>query len=84
MKEIDKALAETMEEIYAEVQRAEELYSNFPVDVVHAAAIVAEEAGELVRAALHAAYEGAGCKEVKREAIHKERLWDFCDLRNRE
>jgi NTP pyrophosphatase (non-canonical NTP hydrolase) len=36
--------------IYKEVSRARKLHPDWPSDPIHAAAIVSEEAGELVRA----------------------------------
>ena len=41
-----------------EVQRAREIHPAWPADVIHATAIVAEEAGESVRAALNHVYHG--------------------------
>ena len=46
-------------DILREIERAEEKWPGFPTDPVHAAAVVAEEAGELVQAALRATYESA-------------------------
>ena len=41
-----------IKKIFEELQKAEDKFPGFPVDPVHAAAILAEEAGELVQAAL--------------------------------
>ena len=46
---MDKAKA--VELILAELEKAEEKWPNWPEDKVHAAAIVAEEAGELLEVA---------------------------------
>jgi len=56
-------------EIIREVDRAESLHPNWPADVVHATAIVAEESGEAVRSALNHVYEGADIEEVKKEIV---------------
>jgi hypothetical protein len=55
--------------ILAELDRARELHPNWPTDPIHAAAIVAEESGELVRAALRLTYEGGYGGEMTTEAI---------------
>lgn len=53
-----------------ELIKATEKHPNWPVgDVVHASAIVAEESGELIRAALQAKYEGGKYSETTKEAI---------------
>ena len=57
--------------ILREVARAKGLHPRWPSDIVHAAAIVAEESGELVRAALRFEYgEGGTVEDVRREAVH--------------
>ena len=43
--------------ILAELERAEAKFPKWPTDWIHAAAIVAEEAGELTRASLKLTYE---------------------------
>lgn len=59
--------------IEAEIERAEKKHPHWPDDYIHQAAIVAEEAGELVRAALNDYYENgqtpAGLEEIRKEAI---------------
>ena len=58
-------------EVVVELRRANEKFPEFPTDPVHAAAIVAEEAGELVRESLQATYEKPwDWVETKKEAIH--------------
>jgi len=54
-------LNEIKQEVIDEIHRAEKKFPWWPKDVVHAAAIVAEEAGELQKAALQFNYEG--CEE---------------------
>lgn len=52
-----------------ELARAETKFPTWPCDIVHAAAVVAEEAGELVQAALQLTYEHSTLDAVKKEAI---------------
>lgn len=58
-------------EIYAEVERALKKFPKWPTDPIHAAAVVAEESGELVKAALESTYEPwKGSKEnLRAEAV---------------
>jgi hypothetical protein len=62
-------MVESMEEIYKEVERAKNKFSFWPNDIIHAAAIVNEESGELIRAALQFNYEGGNIEDAKKEAI---------------
>lgn len=55
-------------EILMELDRAERKHPSWPDDMIHRSAIVAEEAGELVRASLQNRYEGDRLKEMKKEA----------------
>lgn len=55
-------------ELFRELEEAQKKFPGWPTDVVHAAAIVAEECGELVKAAIDF-YYGRGTKlELQREA----------------
>lgn len=54
--------------IEEEIATAETLFPDYPRDPVHAAAIVAEEAGELVRAALRFCYENGSKADLLLEA----------------
>lgn len=56
-------------QIEAEHRRAKELHPDWPEDVIHAAEIVAEEAGELVRAALQFVYEGGDVDALECAAV---------------
>jgi len=68
-------LEEATEEIYVEIFRAEKKHGPFPADLIHGAAIVAEEAGELVQASISAIYAGRQsqrdrwCQRTRLEAI---------------
>ena len=55
--------------ILKEVERAETKFPDWPSDMVHAAAIVGEESGELTRAALQWTYEGGDILEAQIEAV---------------
>lgn len=61
---------ETITKLFLEeILAAEKVFPGWPSDVVHAAAIVAEECGELVKAAIDFHY-GRGCKGVlQNEAV---------------
>lgn len=60
---------EILAEVATEIRSAIEKHPRWPVDIVHGAAIVAEECGELQRAALRLVYEGGSRSDVKGEAI---------------
>ena len=57
--------------IQSEVDRAKGKYPKWPTDPVHAAAIVAEEAGELVKACLELSYneKKTNIIDVRDEAV---------------
>jgi hypothetical protein len=56
--------------ILHEVRRAEQIHPEWPDDIIYAAAIVSEESGELIRAAIRFKYEeGATKEEIRKEAI---------------
>ena len=56
-------------DILDELNRAIVKYPEWPDDIIHQAAIVTEEAGELIRAALNHSYHDDSIEEVKKEAI---------------
>lgn len=61
-----------IDEVLEEVRRAQEKYPQWPSDPVHAAAIVAEESGELQRAVLMKIYKDGKLttsEDVREEAI---------------
>lgn len=55
--------------ILAELQRAEKLHPSWPSDVVHSTAIVVEEAGEAMRAALQCHYDGEPLDDLRTELV---------------
>ncbi|HEY9362181.1 MAG TPA: hypothetical protein VIQ00_02885 [Chitinophagaceae bacterium] len=52
-----------------ELERATEKHPNFPKDKIHAAAIVGEESGELLRSAIQFEKEGGRYYDMHDEAI---------------
>jgi len=56
--------------VLSEIERAKAKWPGWPEDIVHGAAVVAEEAGELVQASLDAAYSGGSVDRAIEEAIH--------------
>lgn len=69
-EELDPELRRILSLIVAELDKAMRKHSHWPdADIIHAAAIVAEESGELVRASLQYHYEGGDHAETTKEAI---------------
>jgi hypothetical protein len=56
-------------EILEEVLRAEIKHPYWPKDNIHGAAIICEESGELIRAALQLTYEKGDINALRDEAI---------------
>ena len=63
---IENALAQ----IFSEVERAEKLHPDWPTSPIHQAAIVTEEAGELLQASLNHNEHKGSKKAMITEAIH--------------
>lgn len=55
--------------VSTEIDDARDKYPDWPSDIIHQAAIVAEESGELVRAALNHAYHKEPIENARKEAI---------------
>jgi len=55
--------------IDSELEKAREKLPFWPEDVIHGAAILGEEAGEVIKAALQYRYEGGKREEIFKEAI---------------
>ena len=58
-----------IKELLAEVERAERLHPEWPEDVIHQVAIMVEEAGEAMRAALNYVYHGGELSELQDELV---------------
>lgn len=58
---VDQQLSDIVIEVLAELSRAQAKFPKWPTDPVHAAAIVAEECGEVQKAVLEAVYEPHKC-----------------------
>lgn len=54
--------------IVAELNRAQEKHPDWPKDLIHQSAIIAEESGELTRACLHEQYEKGSFNNCIEEA----------------
>ena len=57
-------------QIFSEVERAEKLHPDWPTNPIHQAAIVTEEAGELLQASLNHNDHKGSKKAMITEAIH--------------
>ncbi len=55
--------------IWEELQLAQKKFPKWPTDHIHGAAIVGEEAGEILKAALQLTYEGSSSSDVIKETI---------------
>jgi NTP pyrophosphatase (non-canonical NTP hydrolase) len=53
--------------VVCELRKAEAKHPDWPVDCIHAAAILAEESGEVVQAALQYVYEGGSKENIIKE-----------------
>jgi NTP pyrophosphatase (non-canonical NTP hydrolase) len=69
INEVPLPLKQYIIAVIQEQNAATEKHPNWPADDIHGAAIVAEEAGELVRAALQSTYENGRTIEMHKEAI---------------
>lgn len=61
--------ADSLELIINELKRAEELHPWWPEDILHAVAIVNEEAGEVTKAAFDFVYSNGPLYEVQDELV---------------
>ena len=63
-------MKDIIKEVREEMTRAEQKFPSWLVDPVHGAAIVAEEAGEALQAALDYYYGRADERALRKELIH--------------
>jgi hypothetical protein len=59
-----------IEMIIAELRRAEIIHPFWPTDIIHQAATLGEEAGEVLQEANNYVYEGGSKDQVVKECIH--------------
>lgn len=57
-------------DVAVEVLRAEVKFPTWPNDLLHGVAVVAEESGEAVKAALDAHYKRAPVGDYRKELVH--------------
>ena len=57
-------------QIFSEVERAEKLHPDWPTNPIHQAAIVTEEAGELLQASLNYDEHKSSKRTLITEAVH--------------
>jgi Flp pilus assembly protein CpaB len=60
---------EAITEMLQELERARLIHSRWPTDPIHQVAIMEEESGESVRAALRMVYEGGSIEDLRTELI---------------
>ena len=58
---------EVIKKILAELDRAETLYPQWPDDQIHAVAVMVEEAGESMQAALDCTYANGTIRHLREE-----------------
>ena len=58
---------DVLDRIFSELRKAEAKFPGWPDDVVHGAAIMGEEAGEALKAALDLYYGRGSLEELKKE-----------------
>jgi len=60
---------DVLDRVEAELRYARSKFPGWPTDVIHATAIVAEEAGEAVKAALRFTYEDGSWHKLREELV---------------
>lgn len=58
-----------LQAVLDEVERAKAKFPQWPTCIIQSAAIVSEESGELIRAAIQCTYEGGNESDCQKEAI---------------
>jgi len=62
-------ICQIQKDIIGELERAEKLHPHWPDDIIHQVAIMVEESGEAMRAALNHVYEKNDIYSVREELI---------------
>lgn len=65
--EIEDEKANPIDMIYAELRKAEEKHPDWPDDLIHAVAILTEEVGEAMQAAIDCTYAKGDVEHLKKE-----------------
>jgi len=60
---------EAIRHIMCELARAEDIYPAWPTDQIHAVAVMVEEAGESMQAALDCTYSDGTIKHLREELV---------------
>ena len=63
-----RTLVECLADVMREYELVLEKHPDFPSDVIHQAAVMDEESGETIQAALQFVYEGGSIEKVRKEA----------------
>jgi len=58
-----------IQDVLQGLHRACEKHPDFPVDIIHQGAIVAEESGELIQAINNHVHDGLPCSPIEKELI---------------
>lgn len=66
---MDKREESLVNTILAELRRAEAKYPAWPADLIHQVAIMQEESGEAIRAALNHVYHDEPLQELRGELV---------------
>ena len=69
-KATEARIQSAVADVWTEIDRARAKWPQWPDDIVHAAALVAEESGELTKAVNEYTYEGGTLDAIRTEAIH--------------
>ncbi len=69
MKKLSTNLVYYLDQTLNELERAEKLHPHWPDDIIHQVAIMVEEAGESMRAALNHVYDKNDIESVREELI---------------
>lgn len=60
---------EIMSDLFDELDRAEKQHPAWPEDIIHQVAIMGEESGDALQAAIQQVYEGGDMESVEKELV---------------